>query len=107
MELPYDGIAWLCPRPEMHEALPALFLARRPELVFLALEARPNVTEITTALQATDAKPAMRLLLFEDGELIEKREAVTSPIGYFKQNVRHYSRLVVVNSPYLSKSNGS
>lgn len=75
MELPYDGVAWLCPWSRIAEALPGLFLARRPELVFLAFGVRPGVGEITAALQSADAAPALRLLLFEDGELVEKREA--------------------------------
>lgn len=75
VELAYDGVAWLCPWSKIPQALPGLFLARRPELVFLAFDAHPDVTELTAALQSADAKPAARLLLFEDGELVEKREA--------------------------------
>lgn len=75
VELAYDGVAWFCPWSQIPQALPGLFLARRPELVFLAFDAHPDVTELTAALQSADAKPAARLLLFEDGELVEKREA--------------------------------
>jgi hypothetical protein len=77
MEMAYEGVAWLCPWSKMIEALPGLFHARRPELLFLAFGARPDVSTVTAALHSTDAKPASRLLLFEDGELVEKREAVT------------------------------
>jgi len=76
MELAYDGIAWLCPSSKMPEALPGLFLARRPEIAFLSFDIRPNVTQVTAAFKSTDAKPAIRILFFEDGELVEKREAV-------------------------------
>ena len=75
MEMAYDGVAWLCPWSKMLEALPGLFHARRPELVFLAFDVCPDVSEVTAALQSTDARPATRLLFFEDGALIEKREA--------------------------------
>ncbi len=75
MEMAYDGVGWLCPWSKMTEVLPGLFHARRPELVFLAFDRHPDVSEVTAALQSTDAKPARRLLLFEDGELVEKREA--------------------------------
>lgn len=75
MEMAYDGVAWLCPWPQIAQALPGLFLARRPELAFLAFDASPDITELTAALHSADAMPAKRLLLFEDGELVEKREA--------------------------------
>jgi hypothetical protein len=74
LELPYDGVAWLCPWPKVPEVLPGLFHARRPELVFLAFDRCPSIADVVAALQSTDAKPAIRLLIFEDGELVEKRE---------------------------------
>ena len=77
LEMAYDGVAWLCSWSKMTEALPGLFHARRPELVFLAFDVRPEVSAVTAALQSTDAKPATRLLLFEDGELIKKRTVIT------------------------------
>ena len=77
MEMPYDGVAWLCPWSSITQALPGLFHARRPELVFLAFDARPKVSDVTAALHSADARPAIRFLLFEDGELVEKREATT------------------------------
>ncbi|HFE32710.1 MAG TPA: hypothetical protein ENJ17_05310 [Gammaproteobacteria bacterium] len=71
LEMPYDGVAWLCPWSKLSQVLPCLFLARRPELAFLAFDKRPDVTEVTAALQSADAQPATRFLLFDDGELVE------------------------------------
>ena len=79
LEMDYDGVAWLCPWSEINEVLSGLFHARRPELVFLAFDGRPSINEVTTALQSADAKPASRLLIFEDGELVEKRHANEMP----------------------------
>lgn len=75
LELAYDGVAWLCPWSSMMDVLPGLFHARRPELAFLAFETRPDALAITAALQSVDASPAVRLLWFDDGELVEQRGA--------------------------------
>lgn len=72
--LPYDGVAWLFPWARMPRILPALFLARRPELAFLAFDSCPDAPRIMAALQSSDAAPATRLLLFEDGDLVESTE---------------------------------
>ena len=74
MEMAYDGVAWLCSWSKMAEALPELFHARQLELAFLSFDERPSISEITSALQSIYAKPATLLLIFEDGELVEKRE---------------------------------
>jgi hypothetical protein len=76
MEMAYDGVAWLCHRANLTEALPGLFHARRPELAFLAFDKRPEVGEVVSALQSADAGPAKRILLFDDGELVEIRDSV-------------------------------
>ena len=72
----YDGVAWLCPRSAIADALPGLFHARRPELVFLTFDTRPDLAAITTALQSPDAHPAKQRLIFEDGELIKQYKPV-------------------------------
>jgi len=74
IEMPYDGVAWCCSRPNLPRALPGLFHARRPELAFLTFNKRPEVDAVTTALRSDDASPATCLLLFDDGELVEIRE---------------------------------
>ena len=73
LEMPYDGVAWLSPWSIIAEALSGLFHARRPELVFLAFDRRPDVEAVTAALKSADASPAKRLLLFDEGELVETR----------------------------------
>lgn len=73
LAMPNDGVAWLCPFKELSEVLHELFLARRSELAFLAFQERPQAADITTALRDAKAHPADRLLLFDDGELIEAR----------------------------------
>jgi hypothetical protein len=55
MELPYDGVAWLCPWSQMIEALPGLFLARRPELAFLAFDSHPDIRDVMAASKSADA----------------------------------------------------
>ncbi len=74
IEMAYDGVAWLCLWSNIPIVLSGLFHARRPELAFLAFDIRPDVDMVTEALQSVDASPAIRLLLFDDGELVEIRE---------------------------------
>ena len=76
IEMAYDGVAWLCHWSNLTEALPGLFHARRPELAFLAFDKRPEVGEVISALQSADAGPAIRLLLFDDGKLVEIRDTI-------------------------------
>jgi len=73
IEMNYDGVAWLCSWSNIADALPCLFHARRPELIFLAFNARPDADAVTMALQSSNARPATRLFLFEDDELVEVR----------------------------------
>lgn len=71
LPMAHDGVAWLCRRLQLPEALPGLFHARRPELVFLVFDDRPEPDDIGAALASADAQPACGLLVFEDGELVE------------------------------------
>lgn len=73
--LPYEGLAWLCPVGTARRALRPVFAARVPELSVMGFRAQPSATEVFAALNATDGRPADRVLFFDDGVLM----AVRSP----------------------------
>ncbi len=73
IEMNYDGVAWLVPWSNLANVLPCLFHARRPELTFLTFNSLPDAEAIMMSLQTSSCKPATRLFLFEDDELVEVR----------------------------------
>jgi len=67
------GVAWVCPFGAAQTALRPVFVARPEALSILSFQMKPDAATIQAALKAADGRPADRVLVFDDGVLMDIR----------------------------------